>query len=312
MRSTVPALVLAALTIVGTVAAPLVVRLYTFSTPASADAETFRRVTTFFAFVFLPQIFFYGVTALASALLNARRRFFAAAWAPVVNNVVVIVALLALPHIVDGIPLTSKSTNINAVRAEVGMVFQQFNLFPHLTALENISLAQRIVRRRSQTEATRVGLELLERYWSGEQVSHHGRHYEVRDVTLLPAPAQRPRPPVWIGGFWPHRRPMRRAALWDGVVPLFAEAGHGHLPPVDQVQDLVAYIEQNRHERTDRPFDIVLGGLTPGDPAEARDMIATLAGAGATWWDERQIQGSDNLHWVAPILKRISQGPPAL
>ena len=73
-------------------------------TPASADAETFRRVTTFFAFVFLPQIFFYGVTALASALLNARRRFFAAAWAPVVNNVVVIVALVAVPVLVDQSP----------------------------------------------------------------------------------------------------------------------------------------------------------------------------------------------------------------
>ena len=92
-------LVLGGFTVVATVLAPLIVRLYTFSTPASADAETFRRVTTFFAFVFLPQIFFYGVTALASALLNARRRFFAAAWAPVVNNVVVIAVFLMLPRL---------------------------------------------------------------------------------------------------------------------------------------------------------------------------------------------------------------------
>ncbi len=97
-------LLLTGLTVVATAASPLIVRLYTFSTPASADADTFRRVTTFFAFVFLPQIFFYGVTALASALLNARHRFFAAAWAPVVNNVVVIVALIALPRIVDQTP----------------------------------------------------------------------------------------------------------------------------------------------------------------------------------------------------------------
>jgi ABC-type polar amino acid transport system ATPase subunit len=65
--------------------------------------------------------------------------------------------------IVDGIHLTHKSTDINAVRAEVGMVFQQFNLFPHLTALQNITLAQRIVRRRSTEEAERVARELLER-----------------------------------------------------------------------------------------------------------------------------------------------------
>ncbi len=65
--------------------------------------------------------------------------------------------------IVDGIHLTHKSTDINTVRAEVGMVFQQFNLFPHLTALQNITLAQRIVRRRSAEEADRVARELLER-----------------------------------------------------------------------------------------------------------------------------------------------------
>ena len=65
--------------------------------------------------------------------------------------------------IVDGIHLTHKSTDINAVRAEVGMVFQQFNLFPHLTARENITLAQRIVRKRKEEEANRVAVQLLER-----------------------------------------------------------------------------------------------------------------------------------------------------
>jgi polar amino acid transport system ATP-binding protein len=47
---------------------------------------------------------------------------------------------------VDGKRLTHNSKDINAVRAEVGMVFQQFNLFPHLTTLENVMLAQRVVR----------------------------------------------------------------------------------------------------------------------------------------------------------------------
>ncbi|MEN4011277.1 MAG: amino acid ABC transporter ATP-binding protein [Chloroflexota bacterium] len=62
--------------------------------------------------------------------------------------------------IVDGIPLDT-AANINAVRTEVGMVFQQFNLFPHLTVLENIMLAQRIVRKRNAEEANRVAVELL-------------------------------------------------------------------------------------------------------------------------------------------------------
>ena len=62
--------------------------------------------------------------------------------------------------VVDGIPLT-QAENIDKVRAEVGMVFQLFNLFPHLTALENVTLAQRVVRKRSQEEAERIAHELL-------------------------------------------------------------------------------------------------------------------------------------------------------
>jgi alkanesulfonate monooxygenase SsuD/methylene tetrahydromethanopterin reductase-like flavin-dependent oxidoreductase (luciferase family) len=152
------------------------------------------------------------------------------------------------------------------------------------------------------------GLDLLRRYWSGEQVNHNGKHYQVRDVTLLPASVQQPRPPVWVAGYWPHRRPMRRAAQWDGVVPLFATARHGQVPPVDQVRDLVAYVRQHRD---DSPFEIVLGGRTPGNPARARDLIGPLADAGATWWDERQLQTGAELDQLAPVLRRIEQGPPA-
>jgi ABC-type polar amino acid transport system ATPase subunit len=64
---------------------------------------------------------------------------------------------------VDGRRLTHASKDINAVRAEVGMVFQQFNLFPHLTALENIMLAQRVVRRRNRAEAESVARAQLAR-----------------------------------------------------------------------------------------------------------------------------------------------------
>jgi polar amino acid transport system ATP-binding protein len=63
--------------------------------------------------------------------------------------------------IVDGIPLDNSSEHINAVRAEVGIVFQQFNLFPHLSVLQNITLAQQVIRHRTPDESKRIAHELL-------------------------------------------------------------------------------------------------------------------------------------------------------
>ena len=74
---------------------------------------------------------------------------------------------------VDGIKLTHSHKSINIIRAEVGMVFQQFNLFPHLTALDNIMLAQRVVRKRKEDEARRVAIQQLERVGIPEKASQY-------------------------------------------------------------------------------------------------------------------------------------------
>ena len=65
--------------------------------------------------------------------------------------------------VVDGIPLDGRPANRRAIRTEVGMVFQSFNLFPHLTVVENINLAQRRVRKKSRVQATAATMQLLER-----------------------------------------------------------------------------------------------------------------------------------------------------
>ena len=70
---------------------------------------------------------------------------------------------------IDGMPLSNDLRNIDAIRREVGMVFQQFNLFPHLTVLQNLTLAPVLVRRRSKAQAEQRALQLLERVGIAEQ-----------------------------------------------------------------------------------------------------------------------------------------------
>jgi alkanesulfonate monooxygenase SsuD/methylene tetrahydromethanopterin reductase-like flavin-dependent oxidoreductase (luciferase family) len=154
------------------------------------------------------------------------------------------------------------------------------------------------------------GLQLLDRYWSGETVDHQGRHYRVRRTALLPVTVQRPRPPVWIAGYWPNRRPMRRAAEWDGAVPLFESARHGESPSPDEVRDLVGYIAAHRGDRAGEPFEIVVGGVS--DPSDTGGRISSLQDAGATWWDERQVQGNPDHYRADAVLRRVEAGPPAV
>ena len=64
---------------------------------------------------------------------------------------------------IDGTDILAQKTDINKIRAEVGMVFQSFNLFPHKTVLENVTLAQRVVRKRSGDESLAKAMALLEK-----------------------------------------------------------------------------------------------------------------------------------------------------
>jgi general L-amino acid transport system ATP-binding protein len=71
--------------------------------------------------------------------------------------------------IVDGVELSDKATDINAVRGEVGMVFQQFNLFPHLSVLDNLTLGPMRVRKLTKSDAEDRAMDYLERVHIPEQ-----------------------------------------------------------------------------------------------------------------------------------------------
>ncbi len=75
--------------------------------------------------------------------------------------------------IIDGIPLTDSKTNIHKVREEIGMVFQHFNLFPHLTVLRNITLAQIKVRKRSPSDAEQIARDLLAKVGIPDKADNH-------------------------------------------------------------------------------------------------------------------------------------------
>ena len=75
--------------------------------------------------------------------------------------------------IIDGKELTDQVDDINAARREVGMVFQSFNLFPHMTILKNLMLAQRLVRKTSKAEARDTAMQLLERVKIPEQADKY-------------------------------------------------------------------------------------------------------------------------------------------
>jgi polar amino acid transport system ATP-binding protein len=75
--------------------------------------------------------------------------------------------------VVDGVDIGDPETDINKVREEIGMVFQSFNVFPHKTVLENVNLAQLIVRKRSKKEASEISRELLNKVGIIEKVDEY-------------------------------------------------------------------------------------------------------------------------------------------
>jgi alkanesulfonate monooxygenase SsuD/methylene tetrahydromethanopterin reductase-like flavin-dependent oxidoreductase (luciferase family) len=146
-------------------------------------------------------------------------------------------------------------------------------------------------------------LEIITGLWTGKPFSFEGRHHSIREVTFLPTPVQTPRIPIWVGGMWPAKAPMRRAAKWDGVCP--SRMWPDVLTPVD-LHELLEYIESFRGDL--RNFDVSVGGQTNGgNKRKDEDTLAPWIGAGVTWWFE-EINA-----WRAKaneLEARIRRGPP--
>jgi putative glutamine transport system ATP-binding protein len=98
--------------------------------------------------------------------------------------------------VVNGTSVHEPTTNVNKLRQDIGMVFQHFNLFPHLTALDNITLAPRKVKKLSRAEAERIAMELLTRVGIPEKAQSYPAQLsggQQQRVAIARALAMRPR-----------------------------------------------------------------------------------------------------------------------
>jgi alkanesulfonate monooxygenase SsuD/methylene tetrahydromethanopterin reductase-like flavin-dependent oxidoreductase (luciferase family) len=159
---------------------------------------------------------------------------------------------------------------------------------------------------RARADLLDESLDVLAGLWTGKPFSYAGQHFHVASATLLPTPIQRPRVPIWVGCAWPHRRPFRRAARWDGVFP--DVEGVDWLTEIMTPADLRTIVSYFRSQRTsDAPFDVVIGGHSPSDPSTAADFLAPYVAEGLTWW----VEGIHPAFGSAEELRaKIRRGPP--
>ena len=148
-------------------------------------------------------------------------------------------------------------------------------------------------------------LEVLAGLWSGEAFAFEGEFLQVRTSPFLPTPLQRPRIPIWVAGLWPNKRPMRRAAAWDGAFPIDAALDPTQQMSLGDIAAAIAYIAEHRTDEA--RFDIVHAGLMSGDRAADTDLVQRYDDAGVTWWLEHTYPGRMS---PAAVRKLIRGGPP--
>jgi alkanesulfonate monooxygenase SsuD/methylene tetrahydromethanopterin reductase-like flavin-dependent oxidoreductase (luciferase family) len=157
------------------------------------------------------------------------------------------------------------------------------------------------------------GLDVLCGLWTGKPFSFDGQYNHVRQMIFRPSPVQSPRIPIWVGGNWPNKAPMRRAARFDGFYPIKWDGG---MTP-DTWREALAYIRQHRTLLT--PFDAAHGGCVPDDLwHKATPAVEPFAEVGVTWWIEDVSPWRFGASWEEPwkpehtqrMVELIRRGPP--
>jgi alkanesulfonate monooxygenase SsuD/methylene tetrahydromethanopterin reductase-like flavin-dependent oxidoreductase (luciferase family) len=157
---------------------------------------------------------------------------------------------------------------------------------------------------RERAELLDEGLDVLAGLWTGEQFSYQGRHFTVDPVRFTPAPLQRPRIPVWVGGVLPAARPVARAARWDGMVPIRFAGRRLVRPPAS---DIAAVRDQVLAARGSvSGFDLVVWAEVAPRPREVPALARPYAEAGATWWIET---ARPEPGWRDQVTARVAAGP---
>lgn len=157
------------------------------------------------------------------------------------------------------------------------------------------------------------GLEVLTGLWSGEPYHHQGPAYSIKEAQFLPRPLQSPRIPIWVAGVWPAKAPLRRAARFDGVVPIGRDLPITAMLSPQEMREITDYVASQPGYTP--AFEIVHMGITDGtDPAYDREVISAYQEAGVTWWVEKILpeRGGSWSNWPLETMRaRIRQGPPS-
>jgi alkanesulfonate monooxygenase SsuD/methylene tetrahydromethanopterin reductase-like flavin-dependent oxidoreductase (luciferase family) len=148
------------------------------------------------------------------------------------------------------------------------------------------------------------GLDVLTALWSGGPVEHSGTYYRAETEGFAP-PQQTPRIPIWVAATWPAKKPLRRAARWDGLAPLHSGTPEGKLLKPQEIREMADYV--NGHRTNAGPFDVAQFGVTRN--ADDTTRVGSFAEAGATWWVEGVFTWLMDLDYTR---ERIRSGPPRI